>query len=62
MGSTCYVFRWGKTKWCPVNYPLAKYKGQECRVLVRGKRNSCLVVFDDGHKAVVSRNAIRRAK
>lgn len=57
-----YVFRWGKTKMCPTDYPLAKYKGQCCAVLARGKMNSCLVEFDDGYKAVVSRNAIRRTK
>jgi len=37
-------------------------KGQRCAVLVRGKMNSCLVEFEDGFKAVTSRNALRRAK
>lgn len=35
-------------------------KGQRCRVLVRGKMNSALIEFEDGYRAVVSRNAIRR--
>ena len=37
-------------------------KGQTCRVLVRGKRNSAVAEFADGFKAVVSRNALRRAE
>ena len=37
-------------------------KGQLCRVLVRGKMNSCAVEFlADGFQAVTSRNALRRA-
>ena len=35
-------------------------KGQFCRVLVRGKKNSALVEFEDGFKAVTSRNALRK--
>ena len=35
-------------------------KGQACAVLARGKMNSCLVLFEDGFKAITSRNAIRR--
>lgn len=37
-------------------------KGQRCNVLARGKLNSCLVEFEDGHKMITSRNSIRRAK
>ena len=36
-------------------------KGQICTVLCRGKMNSCLVEFDDGYRAVTSRNALRKA-
>lgn len=36
--------------------------GQRCRVLARGRMNSALVEFDDGHKTVTSRNYFRRAK
>lgn len=35
-------------------------KGQLCRVIARGSMNSCLVEFEDGFKAVTSRNALRR--
>lgn len=34
--------------------------GQGCRVLARGKMNSILVEFADGHRVVTSRHAIRR--
>jgi hypothetical protein len=37
-------------------------KGQPCAVLVRGKMNSCLVMFEDGFTAVMSHNALRRRK
>lgn len=37
-------------------------KGRRCRVFVRGKMNSCAVEFEDGFRAVTSRNALRRAK
>lgn len=36
--------------------------GQLCRVLVRGGRNSCIVQFEDGFKAVTSRNYMRKVK
>ena len=35
-------------------------KGQVCRMLIRGKLNSCLLEFVDGFKMVVSRNSVRR--
>jgi hypothetical protein len=47
-----YVYRWNRMQ----------RKGQLCRVLARGAMNSCLVEFLDGHRAVTSRNALRRAK
>lgn len=37
-----------------------KRKGQACEVLWRGKRNSALIVFEDGTKAIVSRFAVRK--
>lgn len=51
-GNLPYVFRWNRMG----------RKGQRCHVLVRGRMNSCLVEFADGHTAVTSRNAIRKAK
>jgi hypothetical protein len=38
-------------------------KGSLCRVLVRGKLNSCLVEFvSDGLKIVTSRNYVRKVE
>jgi len=41
---------------------IVQRKGQRCRVLVRGKMNSCLVEFDDKYRVVTSRNGLRRAR
>lgn len=35
--------------------------GQRLRVLIRGGMNSCLVEFQDGFRAVTSRNYMRKA-
>ena len=51
MGTQTYIYRWNRMD----------RKGQLCKVLIRGKRNSCLVEFKDGHKAVTSRNALKKA-
>ena len=51
-----YIFRWGKP------YFDGERKGQSCKLLVRGGRNSALVEFEDGCIAVVSRNALRRTR
>lgn len=37
-------------------------KGQFCRVITRGKMNSCEVEFEDGFRAITSRNALRKRK
>jgi len=47
------IYRWGNN---PVR---AKYKGKRCRVICRGKMNSCLVEFENGERIVTSRNALR---
>ena len=39
---------------------LPERKGQECRVVARGKMNSILVEFKDGYKVVTSRYAVRK--
>jgi hypothetical protein len=52
---TRYIFRWDRPG-------LPGRKGQVCVVLVRGKMNSCAVEFEDGYRAVVSRNALRKVK
>jgi hypothetical protein len=40
---------------------LPERKGQPCRVLARGRLNSCLVEFSDGYRVITSRHAVRRA-
>lgn len=47
-----YIYRWNRMG----------RKGQRCKVLCRGRLNSCLIEFEDGYLAVTSRNALRRAK
>jgi hypothetical protein len=44
-----YIYRWNREG----------RKGHPCRLLVRGKMNSILVEFADGHRMVTSINAIR---
>jgi hypothetical protein len=39
---------------------LPERKGQRCRVLARGKLNTCLVEFTDGTRVVTSRWAVRK--
>jgi hypothetical protein len=41
---------------------LGDRKGQRCRVLARGRMNSILVEFEDGHQVVTSRYAVRLAR
>jgi len=45
-----YLYRWDR-QGC---------KGRACKVLARGKMNSCLVEFADGYQMVTSRNAIKK--
>lgn len=40
---------------------LPERKGQRCRVLVRGGRNSIAVEFADGERVITSRWAVRKA-
>ena len=52
-----YKFCWGN------NEKRLAMKGRFCRVLARGRMNSCLIEFvDNGQREVVSRNAVRRVK
>lgn len=48
----------------PYNYAWNRMgrKGQRCRVIARGKMNSCRVEFEDGFQAITSRNALRKVK
>ena len=51
------IYRWG------ARYPRTlDRKGQACRVIARGRMNSALVEFEDGFRAVVSRNALGKRK
>ena len=55
-----HVWAWGT---CKGKYPeTGKRKGRQCRVLARGKKNSILVEFEDGYRAVVSRYAVRKGE
>ncbi len=51
---TTYPYLWR------VKARLPERKGQACRVLVRGGRNSALVEFEDGFRVVTSRNYLRK--
>jgi hypothetical protein len=52
-----FIYSWGPRG----NMPGAmSRKGQRCRLLARGSMNSALIEFEDGFRAVVSRNALRR--
>jgi len=54
MSDQLYTYLWGNN---PVR---AKMKGRTCRVLCRGKMNSCMLEFENGDRTVTSRNAIRK--
>jgi hypothetical protein len=52
-----YIWRWGP------RYPRTlDRKGERCAVIVRGAMNSCLIEFEDGFRAVVSRNGLARLR
>jgi hypothetical protein len=41
---------------------LPERKGQRCRILARGSRNSVAVEFEDGYRVITSRWAVRKIK
>lgn len=45
---------WRIRKWLPERI------GEPCRLLARGKMNSCLVEFSDGTRVVTSRWSVRK--
>lgn len=54
MSEKLYIYQWGN------NPKRAKMKGRTCKVLWRGKMNSCAVEFiDDNQREIVSRNSLR---
>lgn len=52
-----YIWYWRPSWMRPIDR-----KGARCRVVVRGKKNSVLVEFEDGFQVVTSRYAVRKAK
>jgi hypothetical protein len=53
-----YLWRWGT---CGGKYPLlGQRKGQPCRMIARGRMNSCRIRFDDGAEFITSRNGLQR--
>ncbi len=52
-----YLWFWKRSFMRPIDR-----KGQACRVLVRGGRNSALVEFEDGFRIIASRNGLRRRR
>jgi len=55
MTDQLYIYRWGN------NPKRLTMKGRICKVLCRGKMNSCLIEFtDNGQKEVISRNALKK--
>ena len=57
MEEQLYIYVWGN------NEKREAMTGRMCRVLSRGKKNSCAVEFtDNGQKEIISRNALRKAE
>ena len=50
-----YLWVWKRSFMRPI-----ERKGQACRVLVRGGRNSALIEVEDGFRMIASRNGLRR--
>jgi hypothetical protein len=47
--------------WKPNGIRVVVRKGQRCRILARGRKNSVPVEFEDGFKVVPRRHAVRIA-
>jgi len=56
-----YRYTWGPRLIIP-GLPVLSRKGETCRLIARGAMNSALVESEDGYRAIVSRNALRRLK
>lgn len=58
-----YVWCWNPQFVIPGLFsPMSGRKGQFCRVLARGKRNTALLEFEDGFQVYTSRNGLKRHK
>lgn len=55
-----YIYSWQRYLGMPVCG--GTRKGMRCRVLIHGGRNSALLEFEDGYRAVSSRSALRRIR
>lgn len=47
---------WRVRKWLPERY------GRPCRIVKRGKMNSCMIEFEDGYRTITSRWNVRLIK
>jgi hypothetical protein len=56
MTDTLYIYGWRNNPKRETLY------GRLCRVLCRGRMNSCRVQFENGQTEVISRNALRKVK
>jgi len=57
-----YIYRFGSMVNAVSRYRL-RWKGRRCRLLARGKLNSCLLEFPDtGERLCTSRNALRKVE
>ena len=62
MSEQLYVYIWGNNK-DKVGRNRLRFKGRTCRVLHRGKMNSCAIEFTDtGEQLCCSRNALRKVE
>ena len=65
-----YIWSWGTSgSLHPDSRPrpglrpeLGKRKGQRCRVVARGAKNSVMIEFGDGYWTITSGNGLRREK
>lgn len=50
--------------WKPQPWPwrVVNRKGQRCRIVAVGAKNSALIEFEDGYKVITSRYAARKSR
>lgn len=52
-----YIYCWGN------NEKRATMQNRKCRLLIKGKMNSCLIQFtDNNQKEIISGNALKKCK
>ena len=56
-----YIYRWGNTNTAVGKFRM-QFKGRKCRIIARGKLNSCAVEFENGEILNCSRNAIVKVR